>query len=132
MPKFSEKSLSKLKTCNEQIQILMLHVVTHYDCTIVDGHRNKETQDSYFADKKSKVKWPNSKHNSTPSLAVDVAPYIADKISWDTKQCYNFAGFVMGCASMMGMNLRWGGDWDQDEDIYDQTFNDLVHFELLI
>ena len=131
MPKFSKNSMNKLKTCHELLQILMLHVVTHYDCTILEGHRSKEKQDLYFYTGQSKVKWPNGKHNSKPSLAVDVVPYIKG-ISWDQKQCYNFAGFVMGCATMMGIKLRWGGDWDRDKDIHDQTFNDLVHFELLI
>jgi peptidoglycan L-alanyl-D-glutamate endopeptidase CwlK len=26
--------------------------------------------------------------------------------------------------------IRWGGDWDMDNDLSDNTFNDLVHFEL--
>lgn len=131
MPRFSKSSMTKLQTCHEKLQILFLHVVTHYDCTIVEGHRGKKRQQELYNSGKSKVQYPHGKHNTKPSLAVDAAPYI-NGISWDTKQCYNFAGFVLGCASMMGIKLRWGGDWDKDRNIHDQTFNDLVHFELEI
>ena len=67
--------MAKLRTCDYRLQMLFEEVVKHYDCTILQGHRDKATQDAYFEAKKSKVKWPNSKHNSNPSLAVDVAPY---------------------------------------------------------
>ncbi len=41
-----------------------------------------------------------------------------------------FVGYVLGTASMMGVNLRWGGDWDGDRDLADQDFDDWPHFEL--
>ena len=31
---------------------------------------------------------------------------------------------------MMDINLRWGGDWDQDTEVKDNRFDDLGHFEL--
>lgn len=131
MPKFSKSSLSKLKTCDEELQKLFLHVVTHFDCTIVQGHRDKRTQNKYYKEGKSKLQWPNSNHNSKPSRAVDVAPYLNGSVSWDKDQCYTFGGFVLGVAAMMRIPIRWGGDWDGDKNIKDQTFNDLVHFELI-
>ena len=42
----------------------------------------------------------------------------------------SFAGYVQGVAEQLGIKIRWGGDWDSDFDFKDQTFNDLVHFEL--
>jgi hypothetical protein len=30
----------------------------------------------------------------------------------------------------MGINLRWGGDWDQDWEVKDNKFDDFPHFEL--
>lgn len=131
MAEFGKKSMEKLETCDDKLKILFLHVVTHYDCTVVEGHRPENVQNEYFKTGKSKVKWPNSKHNSMPSKGIDVAPYLNSEISWDAKQCYNFAGFVMGCAAMLGIKIIWGGDWDSDRDIKDQTFNDLVHFQLV-
>ena len=28
-------------------------------------------------------------------------------------------------------NVRWGGDWNMDNNFKDQKFNDLPHFELV-
>ena len=41
-----------------------------------------------------------------------------------------FSGYVLGIASQMGLNIRWGGDWDQDTQTKDNKFDDLVHFEI--
>lgn len=30
----------------------------------------------------------------------------------------------------MGVTLRWGGDWDSDTEVNDNSFDDLVHFEI--
>ena len=30
---------------------------------------------------------------------------------------------------MMGIKIRWGGDWDSDTQVNDNKFDDLVHFE---
>ena len=41
------------------------------------------------------------------------------------------AGRVMQEADRLGVTLRYGGDWDMDETVVsDQTFQDLVHFEI--
>ena len=74
--------------------------------------------------------YPNGKHNRKPSAAIDVAPWpIPD---WeDLKTFYFFSGVVKGIANCLEIKIRWGGDWDSDNDLNDQTFNDLVHFELV-
>lgn len=128
MPKFSRTSLQRLETCHPDLQRLFKEVVKNYDCTILEGHRGKDDQDHYFGTGRSKLQWPRSKHNTKPSLAVDVAPY---PINWDHKeQFYHFAGYVQAIADQMDIDLRFGGDWDQDKDLYDQSFFDLVHFEV--
>ncbi len=128
MPKFGSRSRSKLETCHEDLQKVFNEVIKHFDCSILEGTRPKEVQDEYYRTGKSKVKYPNSKHNSNPSRAVDVAPY---PIDWNDKErFYFFAGYVKGVASQMGIELRWGGDWDSDNELHDQTFMDLPHFEL--
>ena len=128
MPEFSDTSNGRLDSCDRRLRSLLVEVVKHYDCSILQGHRDKETQNKYFDEGRSKVRWPDSKHNGQPSMAVDVAPY---PIDWDDRErFYLFSGYVLGTAQQMGINLRWGGDWDGDRDIADQTFDDLVHFEL--
>ena len=131
MPEFSKSSLDKLKTCDLTLQLLADVIVREFDCTVVCGHRSEQEQNLAFNEGKSKLQFPESKHNGYPSKAFDLAPYIAGKgISWDTNQCYYFAGYVLGLASVLGIKLRWGGSWDMDHDVNDQTFNDLCHFEL--
>jgi peptidoglycan L-alanyl-D-glutamate endopeptidase CwlK len=125
---FSQRSLENLESCHEDLQYLFKSVANVCDCTILIGHRGQEAQDEAFRTKLSEVKWPNSYHNQMPSLGVDVAPY---PIDWaDTKRFYHFAGIVRGVANNMGTEIWWGGDWDGDMDLNDQTFMDLAHYEL--
>lgn len=100
------------------------------DFAIVCGHRNEVEQTKAFNEKRSKVKWPNSKHNSFPAKAMDCVPYIAGKLSWNKFHCCVLAGLILAEAKHHGISLRWGGNWDMDsEPITDQDFQDLVHFE---
>lgn len=97
------------------------------------GHRDKATQDRLVREGKSKTPYPTSKHNNYPSHAVDVAPYhqTMPHVDWnDEYSFYYFAGYVQRVADEMGIKIRYGGDWDQDWEADDQTFFDLVHFEL--
>jgi len=129
MSSFSAISNERLDTCDERLQRVFREVVKSFDCTILEGHRGKDLQDMYFSQGKSKVKWPNGEHNKQPSRAVDAMPYPVD---WkDTKRMYFFAGFVLATALSMGVRLRWGGDWDSDKILSDQTFNDCPHYEIL-
>jgi hypothetical protein len=128
MYRYSKRSKDKLATCDQRLQEVFNEVINYVDNTILTGHRTKEEQDKLYP-KYSKVKWPNSKHNSLPSKAIDVAPY---PIDWkDTERFALFAGFVKGIATSKGIELRWGGDWDSDYEVKDNSFNDLVHFELV-
>lgn len=128
MPSFGGRSLANLSTCHPDLQRVFHEVVKHFDCSVLTGHRDQRTQDRHFREGTSKVQWPNSKHNQEPSLAADVAPY---PTNWaDTQRFYYFAGFVMATAKAMDIELRFGGDWDGDTQVLDQSFLDLVHFEL--
>jgi len=128
MPSFGKTSRERLNTCDEKLQLLFEEVVKNFDCAILFGHRGQEEQDKLYDEGESKLKFPQSKHNSSPSKAVDVSPY---PIDWsDTNRFYLFSGYVLGIANQMNIPIRWGGDWDSDTQVNDQTFNDLVHFEL--
>jgi len=52
MPQFSKRSMDKLNTCDTDLIRLFLEVVKHRDCTILEGHRNKEDQNKYYAEGK--------------------------------------------------------------------------------
>ena len=129
MYKYSKQSLDKLKTCHPDIQKVMNEVIKHVDCTIIEGIRTKEQQEEYVRTGKSKTM--DSKHLRQAdgySHAVDVMAY---PIIWDDwKRNSYFAGFVMGTAKSMGIDLRSGIDWDSDFDISEHSFLDAPHLEL--
>jgi len=128
MPYFGKKSKERLDTCDNNLQKVFNEVIKHVDCSVLEGHREKDRQNKLFEEGKTKVKYPNGRHNRQPSSAVDVTPYPVD---WkDRERQTLFAGFVIGVASQMGINLRWGGDWDQDFQVVDNRFDDFPHFEL--
>ena len=128
MPKYSTRSKQRLSTCDERLQKVFNEVIKHVDCSILEGHRSKERQNKLYDEKRTKVKYPNGRHNSNPSKAVDVTPYPVD---WEDRERQTlFAGFVLGIARGMGYKLRWGGDWDQDFQVMDNRFDDFPHFEI--
>lgn len=129
MPSYSNTSISRLETCDDRLQALFSHIINHYDVSIVCGYRNAHDQNSAFDSGNSKVQWPNSEHNDYPSRAIDVIPY---PDGWDSvEQFYFMAGYIKAKADQLGIKIRWGGDWDSDGDLDDQTFMDLGHFELV-
>lgn len=128
MNKFSKTSAARLATCHPDLIKVFTRVLEVCDCSIICGHRSKEEQNAAFAEGKSRVQYPNGKHNTQPSCAVDVAPY---PIDWNDRERFSyFAGLVIGVGASMGITIRWGGDWDGDFDLKDNNFDDLVHFEL--
>jgi peptidoglycan L-alanyl-D-glutamate endopeptidase CwlK len=130
--KFSTKSLDKLSGCHHALQDLCFAVLQLHDCKVLYGLRTVSEQQKLVQEGKSKTM--NSKHlmqQDGTAHAVDLCVYPVD---WNnTKRFYYFAGMVMALAPQYlpdGYVLRWGGDWDMDNDLDDQTFMDLVHFEL--
>jgi len=126
MAKFGKRSKEKLYTCDERLIKLFEEVVKTFDCTVTQGNRSIKEQEKLYEEGKTKVKF--SKHNYIPSLAVDVTPYPVDYENMDRH--YYFGGYVLATAEKLGLKVRWGGDWDSDRETKDQTFNDLVHFEV--
>lgn len=129
MPQFSKLSRAKLSTCHPDLQLLFNEIIKFFDCRIMEGHRDEQAQEQAFRDGKSDKRWPDGRHNSFPSMAVDVYPLPIDFTN--TEAFYYFAGFVKGYAQKMGIKIRYGGDWDSDNDLKDQKLFDLVHFEIV-
>ena len=128
MPRYSNKSKERLASCDERLQDVFNEVIKYVDCSILEGHRSKERQNKLYDENRTKVKYPNGRHNSSPSKAVDVTPYPVD---WEDRERQTlFAGFVIGIARGMGIRLRWGGDWDMDFHVMDNRFDDFPHFEV--
>jgi len=135
MPRYSSTSQERLATCHPDLREIFAEVIQHFDNTIIEGHRSRERQNRLQREGKSQVRWPNSKHNSYPSMAVDAIPY---PIDWnDRERMTLFAGYVIGVADQLfdlgriNHRVRWGGDWSMDTEVKDNRFDDLVHFEIV-
>jgi len=131
MPRYSQRSLEKLNSCHVDIQKVFNEVIRWFDNKIIFGYRGKEEQDDlYYNDPpRTKLKYPHSNHNKAPSLAVDAVPY---PVNWDDRERMTlFAGFVLGIGRKLGIELRWGGDWNSNFEVQDNSFDDLAHFELV-
>lgn len=120
MPEFSKSSTAKLESCDNRLQRLFNEVIRYQDCTIACGHRGEAAQEAAFDAGFSKVHYPDSKHNSYPSMAVDVAPYPIDWYNVEKFQA--FAVLVKECAGKLGVEVEWGGDW--------ADFRDYPHWQV--
>ncbi len=128
---WSKSSAAKLSTCDKRIIELMTAVCFLYDITVIEGHRSIDDQQKYYKDGKTKIDGvlKKGKHNCYPSKAVDIAPYPVN--FKDINSFYFLGGIVKAEARRLNLNIRWGGDWDSDNDFRENLFNDLVHFEIV-
>lgn len=124
-PKYAwgARSLSRLSECDGLLQELFHRVIKRgdlpFDLTILCGHRGELEQEIAFKSGASKLRWPKSKHNAMPSLAVDVAPLKEGKVSWDWGLYNELAPIIKSEWKKMedegltgGQALVWGGDWE--------------------
>ncbi len=124
MPALSSRSKRRLATCHPDLQKVVdrcIEIVPDsMDFTVLVGHRSKAAQDAAFAAGTSQLKWPRSKHNSTPSRAVDLAPY---PIDWEDLERFKMLGtYMYRAAQDVGVSIRWGGHWS--------SLRDYPHYEL--
>jgi peptidoglycan L-alanyl-D-glutamate endopeptidase CwlK len=78
----------------------------------------------------SKTPWPTSKHNSFPSRAFDFVPVVDGKADWTNIQTFkDVAHHILMTSDLMGLNIRWGGDWNCNG-IEDDKWYDRPHIEL--
>jgi hypothetical protein len=130
MKELSQESLEKLGTCSSELQRLFMEVSKYSPCTVVCGFRNEEDQNALFNSGNSEKKFPNSKHNVFPSLAVDVIPY-DEQSQYPSRERLNFfGGYVIGVADQLGIKLNWGPYMLYfDESVAHSPYS---HFELVI
>lgn len=131
---YGQTSRGKLATCHKDLQKIMNIAIQQMDISILQGYRDEETQNIAYARGQSKLKYPDSKHNKVPSMAVDAAPY---PIDWDdTERFAHMVGIVQGVARVLYNNgeiehlVRSGADWDNDNDFTDHSLLDWPHLEL--
>lgn len=130
--KFSPSSTARLLSCDERLHTVALAALedSPIDFGITCGFRDKTEQDRCCAAGLSKTPWPTSKHNSKPSRAFDFVPFIDGKPAWEDREAFkDVAHHILMTADRLGIELRWGGDWNGDG-IANEKFVDMPHMEL--
>lgn len=137
MYKFSKNSQEKISQCHQDLQTLCNHLIKYVDFTVVTGYRSPEEQLEKYNTGKSQLKV--GKHNSNPSMAIDIQPYplLRDGKKTVREQFYFLGGYAVGVGKMLkeqgliSHDIRYGGDWNKDGKIINNGFDDLYHIELV-
>ena len=127
------RSRSRLDTCHPLLITLLDRVIKRadlpLDLSVLCGERNAVEQAQAFKSGASKLPWPKSKHNKSPSHAIDVAPFVAGAVSWDWTHYHQIAPIIKDDWTKLQADgltgaavLTWGGDW--------RSFKDGPHWEL--
>ena len=132
---WGQTSLVRVGTCHPLIVTLFSRAIKRadlpHDMTVVYGHRGKAEQDALVAKGASRLRWPKSKHNTVPSQAVDVVPYVngrPDPATWANFHAIapvikaEWAVMVAEGIVPTGVTLEWGGDW--------RNFPDGAHWQV--
>lgn len=134
MPSFGKASLRRRATLHPKLQEILDEAIKHIDFAITCGYRGPAEQNRAYKLKMSQLTFPNSKHNKKPSYAVDIAPWYETgvHIRWKDRKGFIFlAGVISGIAAAKRIKIRWGGDFNMNNDLTDDNFIDLPHIELI-
>ena len=114
------RSLSRLEGVHpDLVRVVKRAAATSdLDFTVLEGLRTQERQRQLFAQKATKTM--NSRHLT--GHAVDLAPMLGGKVSWDWPLYHRLAKIVKAAAAAENVPIQWGGDW--------RTFKDGPHWEL--
>jgi peptidoglycan L-alanyl-D-glutamate endopeptidase CwlK len=115
------------------LQAVVDEAIKYVDFSLIEGHRTNERQAELFLQKKTLARAGESPHNSDPSNAFDFLPYPFSD-DWNDEVPFTAIAMLMrGIGEMMGVKIRWGGDWDRDGQLVsrdpDEHFRDLPHIE---
>lgn len=134
-------SKERLKSVNPTLGLIVIEGEKIFPLMVLEGHRNEIGQNKAFLEGKTKLKWPHGKHNSLPSLAVDIAPLYFDmgksQIDWGDYIAFGrMMGVIQAIAHQMRVKVRFGLDWDGDFRSAGrdpgETFLDAPHVELVV
>lgn len=133
--KLGTASKRRLATCNIEVNEIINEAiatsVVDFGIPAYGGRRTAVEQNKLYkrGDSKKDGYEKLSKHQDGD--AVDIVAYVNGGYTYERDYYVMLAGHILSTAKRLGYTLRWGGDWDSDLDLKDQTFNDLCHFELI-
>ncbi|WP_258305579.1 M15 family metallopeptidase [Pectobacterium parmentieri] len=129
--KFSQRSENNLIGVNPNLINVVRRAleITNVDFTVIEGLRTLERQKSLYAQGRTMpgnvVTWTmKSKH--IDGLAVDLLPVVG---GWDG-DFLSISRAMLNSASDLGVNIRWGADWNQNGRPYEKGEFDSPHFEI--
>lgn len=102
---------------------------------VTEGRRSQARQLELYAQGRTTpgkiVTWTKSSRHQDGD-AVDVAPVSDDgSIPWGDFAAFDEIAVAMfAAAKELGVDLRWGADWDQDGQVRERGENDSPHFEI--
>ena len=116
----SSRSLKRLEGVHPDLVRVVKRAIelTKIDFVVLEGRRTRRRQ-AYLV-KKGASKTMNSRHIS--GHAVDIAPFVNKKISWDWKYYYPIKDAMFAAAKELAIPVEWGGSW--------KSFPDAPHFQL--
>ena len=117
---FGSRSLKRLEGIHPDLRRVMDRAIaaTDLDFTVLEGMRTLARQKKLVASGASKTM--NSRHLT--GHAVDIAPLVGGKVSWDWPLYHRLAPIVNQAALDEGVKIEWGGDW--------RSFKDGPHWQL--
>ena len=135
---FGKRSKSNLESADDRLQRVVHRALSFgvLDFSVIEGHRSVERQLELYRAGKTQIDGITKKgmHNEYPSKAIDLlpSPTVVNGVDvWQDKQRFCvLAGLILAAASIEGVSIRWGGDWDSDGNNADSNFLDYPHFEL--
>ena len=116
----SEKSLRRLDGVKPSLANVVKRAIqiSEIDFTVIEGIRTIERQRYLLS--KGATRTLKSKHLTGD--AVDIAPIVDGKVSWDWKYYPLIEKAMKMAAHDLGVSIEWGGDW--------KSFKDGPHFQL--
>lgn len=110
----SQRSLDRLVGVHPDLVRIVKRAITMtpVDFAVLEGLRTVERQRQLVASGASQTM--NSRHIT--GHAVDLAPMLDGKVSWDWPLYRRIAPAVKAAAKAEGVPLEWGGDWVRFKD----------------
>jgi peptidoglycan LD-endopeptidase CwlK len=120
MRSWSKLSLDKLKGVHPDLRRVLDLALQEsaIDFRVIDGLRTMDRQKQLVSSGASQTL--RSRHLT--GHAVDIAPIVGGKISWDWPLYHRLAPAIKMAAQAEGIPIEWGGDW--------KTFKDGPHWQL--
>lgn len=131
-----QRSLSRLEGVHPDLVrvVKKAAALSDLDFTVLEGLRTLDRQKQLL--KQGATKTLNSRHIT--GHAVDLAPMIGGKVSWDWPLYHRLAEYMRSASVSENVPIRWGGTWKLlsaingpiTAKVLSRSFPDGPHFEL--